>query len=162
MRRDFHVASYETFSVSESWTKELGSRTSRLLPVSSGLLWTSAATSIPDISLSVIAIDKRECNKKTVKKKKRKKGLQHAATMLTSYALYSLFTCTWHYASSIHWCPVLGFFFLINCQMVYQFYGRLYYTKRVSFFFIVVLHYSVHYASDTTLNKRIETPVLCS
>lgn len=64
------------------------------------LLWTLAATSIPDISLSVIAIDKREGNQKTVTK-----GLLHAATMLTSYALYSLFTCTWHYARSIHRFP---------------------------------------------------------
>lgn len=94
------------------------SMTSGLLPVSSGLLWTSAATSIPDISLSVIAIDKREGNEKTVTK-----GLQHAATMLTSYALYSLFTCTWHYARSIHRFPLLCFW--IISQMVYQMYGCL-------------------------------------
>lgn len=44
-----------------------------------GFFWASAATSIPDISRSVIAIDEREGNEETVTK-----GLQHAATMPTS------------------------------------------------------------------------------
>lgn len=44
-----------------------------------GFFWASAATSIPDISRSVIAIDEREGNAETVTK-----GLQHAATMPTS------------------------------------------------------------------------------
>lgn len=67
---------FSTFSVSESWTKEPHPG-----PTDSSrfLLGPSAATSIPDISRSVIAIDEREGNEETVTK-----GLQHAATMPTS------------------------------------------------------------------------------
>lgn len=91
-------------------------------------------------------------------KKTVTKGLKHAATTLTSYALYSLFTCTWHYARSIHWFPPSCFW--IISQMVYQFNGCLSgvcVTQSQNFFsFFVVLHNSVHYASDATLNGRNE------
>jgi len=48
--------------------------------------WASVATSIPNISLYVVATDKRECHERTVTK-----GLQHAAIISKSYALYSVY-----------------------------------------------------------------------
>lgn len=69
--------------------------------------------------------------------------------MPTSYALYSLFTCTWHYARSIHWFPLLHFLdYQSNVLPVLWVFLS---VLVIYLFLIVVLHNSVLYASETTL-----------
>lgn len=134
---------FETFSVSESWTKELGPG----LADSSLFFLGFSGLQLPPAYQTFLyqsqPLTKEKANKTVIK------GLQHAATLLTSYALYSLFTCT-------TLCKIHSFF--LDYRTIFAPLPGLSVTGRHIFVFIVVLDNLQHYASEATLNERDEIP----
>lgn len=138
---------FQTFSVSESWTKELGpwlADSSLFFFFSGASLDVSCHQHTRHFSISHSHWQKR----------------RHWRLLLKAYNMLQLclqaMLCTVclhaHYARSSHWFSLLCFKIITPFLCP----SRLCVTQRHIFVCTVVLHNSEHYASDTTLNERNE------